>query len=513
MHGGVLGRVEIRAAVFRALRKAAQDCHGGFETGGLLGGVAGGDERAVDVSVQCALFTESADRSLLHFAFDLDSVDKARAKIKAQGLVVVGWFHVHPAGVPHMSSIDVDMHRSNFSQEWQLSVVGSVADGVGPLVGIWHAHEGELSEVLEYAVLVASGLDDDRQSAIARASRDVNLGAESWDPRLLAVAVELATGNDTLGNLVQQLDPTSSAAENWYSVFDRALSAEPPGRADHTASRVMRRVGLVDGGTSLRPHIVTLSGESDVRTSKLFAVDGSRSWLWQVDLADREWKRVRTDVTLSPLVDVAFDGDTVWLLTSQGELLTIGGFADRARDLPLTLNVAGVLNVGDDPALRACPGSCLVSWRPTFEGTSRLMFQIVSVDGRGMQPQPLDAGAIGVWDDQFVSVDSRLGQRFVVRDTDGQELAGWDVPEGLRSLTIREVAGSGRRVVVVCEDADRDIGVVIEADADRAFPHSMWLRGRAQTLGHAYPVSAEGTKVLHVDRTSVQLLYPGCGGL
>lgn len=102
-----------------------------MEEGGFLLGQVFREREAMDrhvVMVDQAVPAKHAGASLMHFTFTGDSFMAIKATLHRQfpALRIIGWYHTHlfPA-TPAMglSSIDLDLHFSTFTMQWQLAAL------------------------------------------------------------------------------------------------------------------------------------------------------------------------------------------------------------------------------------------------------------------------------------------------------------------------------------------------------------------------------------------------------
>lgn len=517
--GHPLGRTFIDVDVLREIRRVAHDCRGGAEMGGLLAGTGSMVESGAEVVVRETRFVDSSDRSVTHFAFDFERVRKVVEQAEREGLDIVGWFHTHAGGVPLMSVLDDELHRTLFGEEWQLAIVGSTVLA-GPLVGIWHLQGGELTELTDYYTHVTRGIASDRHDAALRTVQSDVAFCGTWDPALLGTALELTVGRDPVSTSLAGPVAGASAAERWRTVVARAIHGASPvigGEPEDEAARavgVLDHVGMVSGGTTLLEGI-PLAGDADFRGGVLCALDGSRSGLLVLDLHKGRLQRLRIDMNIPALVDVAFDGEAAWLVTADGEVVVIPEIAGLLTGEMFQPRLVDALPDCANPRLCAVDGVCAISW------VSSSGHRDVTFCGRDPREtvetstaQALRTGSelIAVWDGCFVVTNRHVESRWTIRNLAGIELTAWDLPEQLGGLEISHLSARAERVVVVGLVPGRELGIVLEARIGATVPSALWLEPRGLPPGRAFPVSDHGVRVVHVDQTAARSLYPGCGG-
>lgn len=295
------------------------------EIGGVLVGrhYRSGDRYLVEVEDHVAV--PSRDSGAGHFEFDDTSVRAILARLEKQpDQYVVGWYHSHVFGDPFMSSMDRDLHDLHFPEPWYVSCVTSLG-GWGRSSGFWRMVRGELVDIREYSLAVATNGDPAGNQKLALNSCGMR-DPLTDQPSLLSLLPQLGTAPDTalmhlLGRLATDW-PADSGLSDVRFLINAAKKVAADGEAvadlEDLEQRLTRLRMLSD---VLVPFCASsmLRGRISVSGTECYCYSPGANQLVRLDLLQNLTLPVR--VASRPIsVTHAPDGHA-WVLNAKRELI------------------------------------------------------------------------------------------------------------------------------------------------------------------------------------------------
>jgi proteasome lid subunit RPN8/RPN11 len=480
--GRPLASVSISAQAMAQIERGAWRTREGPENGGLLAGTLVDAGEGVAVMVSAAYATPSHDRSIVHFSFDPDAIHRARSSIAKAGEQVVGWYHTHPGGVPFMSPVDENLHRTSFREQWELSIVGSIVSSAS-MFGVWSLNNDEIVEVERYSIEVTDGTKGWEATADRGCARHRNHPEPDLTPSIMLTMAQLLGIESPRAIAALSSSIGASPAAQWGSVLDDLVPGDGIGGS-------MEIAGLIAAGRHVAVSGLSLASENDLDGTMLISLDRSRAHLWAIDLERQASECMLVSAGYGTLLDVAAQDDAAYVLTSSGQVLLITGFRGAQVGQHLSTMIVAVISEPERYAIYAVGGGfALVRRSDAPEAIEDAADVDCTIERVG------EDDIVGTWDGQLVRAPRRPGRQFEVnRLTDGW-IERWTLPGSFQDLTITGVQGAGSELVATARDMD-DRLVVFATQRGQAAPTSLWLGARNPEAVRAFPFGSPGSALV-----------------